>query len=535
MKPIAILLCFFLCATTAFAQLTQDNSLPTVKTANGLVQGTQASGISMFKGIPYAQPPVGELRWKEPQPVKNWEGTRRADHFAARAMQLPVFSDMQFRSDGMSEDCLYLNIWTPAKTGKEELPVLVYFYGGGYVGGDGSEYRYDGESMARRGIVAVTINYRLGVFGFLAHPDLTRESAHHASGNYGLLDQTEALRWVHKNIAAFGGNPDHITIAGESAGSFSVSAQVASPLSRNLFAAAIGESGSLMNFRPTTPLAEAEKKGLRFGDSLGAHSIRDLRALPAEQVLQATAKMGVGNFPVDVDGYFFPESPLTLYTSAQVAKVPLLVGWNSEEASWKFILGNEEPTKDNYVKAVQKLYPSDADAILKLYAVTSDADVETVASALASDRFIAFGTWKWAELHAKTNSPVYRYYFTRARPGLRSEINKTQSSAGETSSKPGSYQGAVHSAEIEYAMGNLPTNRVYDWQPDDYLVSSIMQNYFINFIKTKNPNGLGLPYWPLYQSWQKDPVQYIGVETGRHPDNTRDRYLYLEKMISKQP
>ncbi|HCL83737.1 MAG TPA: carboxylesterase, partial [Chitinophagaceae bacterium] len=283
MKPIAILLCFFLCATTAFAQLTQDNSLPTVKTANGLVQGTQASGISMFKGIPYAQPPVGELRWKEPQPVKNWEGTRRADHFAARAMQLPVFSDMQFRSDGMSEDCLYLNIWTPAKTGKEELPVLVYFYGGGYVGGDGSEYRYDGESMARRGIVAVTINYRLGVFGFLAHPDLTRESAHHASGNYGLLDQTEALRWVHKNIAAFGGNPDHITIAGESAGSFSVSAQVASPLSRNLFAAAIGESGSLMNFRPTTPLAEAEKKGLRFGDSLGAHSIRDLRALPAEQ------------------------------------------------------------------------------------------------------------------------------------------------------------------------------------------------------------------------------------------------------------
>jgi para-nitrobenzyl esterase len=534
MKPIAFI--FFLCLMNilSFGQLTSDNSLPTVKTANGILQGTQLSGISMFKGVPYAEPPVGDLRWKEPQPVKNWEGTRKADHFAARAMQLPIFNDMKFRSDGVSEDCLYLNIWTPAKTGKEELPVLVYFYGGGFIAGDGSEFRYDGESMARRGIVSVTVNYRLGVFGFMAHPELSKESAHHASGNYGLLDQTEALRWVHKNIAAFGGNPDNITIAGESAGSFSVNAQVITPLARNLFAAAIGESGSLLNIRPTTSLADAEKTGLKFSEIMGAHSIKELRSMSADQILQATAKAGSPYFSVDVDGYFFPESPIALYKAGKIAKVPLLVGWNSGEGGWQSVLGNAEPTKENYIKAVQKLYPGESEEILKLYTVQTDSDVETVASALGGDRFIAFGTWRWADMHAKTNSPVYRYYFTRPRPGLRADINKPSATTEDMVHKPGTFNGASHSAEIEYALGNLPTNRVYDWQPEDWLVSAIMQDYFLNFIKTKNPNGHGLPYWPLYQSWQKDPIQYIGVETHRHPENNRDRYLYFEKKADKQ-
>jgi para-nitrobenzyl esterase len=357
MKSLAIILSFILTGLLASAQLTTDRSLPTIKTANGILQGTQVSGISMFKGVPYAQPPLGELRWKEPQPVKNWEGTWKADHFAARAMQLPVYSDMKFRSDGMSEDCLYLNIWTPAKTGKEELPVLVYFYGGGFKAGDGSEYRYDGESMARRGIVSVTVNYRLGVFGFLAHPELSKESSHHASGNYGLLDQTEALRWVKKNIAAFGGNPENITIAGESAGSSSVNAQVVSPLPRNLFAGAIGESGSEMGFQPMISLSDAEKIGLLFSNHLEAHSIKELRSIPAEQILQATAKPEMGNFPLNVDGYFFPESPVALYLAGKVARVPLMIGWNSEESSWNSILGKELPTKENYISAVKKLYP----------------------------------------------------------------------------------------------------------------------------------------------------------------------------------
>jgi para-nitrobenzyl esterase len=528
MKSIGCIICLCLFARHLQAQLTSENNLPTVKTANGILQGIQVSGISMFKGVPFAKPPVGDLRWKEPMPVKNWEGIRKADHFAARAMQLPVFSDMQFRSDGVSEDCLYLNVWTPAKTGKEELPVLVYFYGGGFIAGDGSEFRYDGESMARRGIVSVTVNYRLGIFGFMAHPELTKESPHHASGNYGLMDQTEALRWIHKNIASFGGDPDKITIAGESAGSFSVSAQVVSPLPRNLFAAAIGESGSLIGFKPLNSLKESEKLGLQFGDSLGAHSIKDLRALSAQQILQATARPGTLDFSVDVDGYFFPEQPLALYKAGNVAKVPLLVGWNSAEGSWQWMFNQDKPNKENFEKIVRKLYPDRAEELLKVYVVRNDSDVERVASEMAGDNFIAFSTWRWGELQAKTNSPVYRYYFTRARPGLRAEINKTpvQPENG------GGYQGASHSAEIEYVLGNLPTNRVYDWQPDDYLVSAIMQDYFINFIKTKNPNGLGLPYWPLYQSWQKDPVLWIGVDTRRQPDN-RDRYLYLEKTANQ--
>jgi para-nitrobenzyl esterase len=534
MKSIAVIFGFTLLNTIAYGQLTPDHDMPTVKTANGILRGIELSGISMFKGVPYAQPPVGDLRWKEPQPLKNWDGTRKADHFAARAMQLPIYSDMNFRSDGVSEDCLYLNIWTPSKTGNEGLPVLVYFYGGGFTAGDGSEFRYDGESMARRGIVSVTVNYRLGVFGFMAHPELTKESAHHASGNYGLLDQTEALRWVHKNIAVFGGDPDKITIAGESAGSFSVNAQIISPLPRNLFGAAIGESGSLLNIQPTTSLVDAEKIGIQFGNKIGAPSIKELRAMSAEQILQATSKPGSGYFPVDVDGYFFPQSPIAIYKSAAIARVPLLVGWNSGESGWQSILENAEPTKENYVNAVKKLYPGESEEILKLYAVNADSDVQAVATALAGDRFIAFGTWRWADLHAKMNLPVYRYYFTRPRPGLRADINKTSASSIDLGEKRGTFKSASHSVEIEYALGNLPTNRVYDWQPDDYLVSSIMQDYFVNFIKTKDPNGTGLPYWPLYQSWQKDPVQYIGVDTRRQPEKNRDRYLYFEKQADKK-
>lgn len=537
MKPIALLFCFSLVAIIASGQLTSDGGLPTVKTANGMVQGTQISGISMFKGVPFAQPPVGDLRWKAPQPVKNWEGTLKADHFSARPMQLPIYSDMNFRSPGISEDCLYLNIWTPAKTGNEQLPVLVFFYGGGMKAGDGSEFRYDGESMARKSIVAITVNYRLGVFGFLAHPELSKESTFHASGNYGLMDQTEALRWLHKNVAAFGGNPDNITIAGESAGSSSVCAQIVSPLARNLFAGAIGESGSILKFKSVVTLSEAEKIGLAYSKTVGANSLNELRAMPAEQLLNATAKPGPDDFPLDIDGYFFPESPVTLYKTGRVAKIPVIIGWNSEESNWKSILGDAEPTKENYMNAIKKLYPTNTDEILKLYPVNSDSGVIVVATSLASDRTNAFGSWRWVDLHTKTNSPVYRYFFTKARPGLMADINKSprnDASDAEATAKNfnglGFFEGAVHSAEIEYALGNLPSNRVYDWQTSDYMVSAIMQDYFVNFIKSKNPNGIGLPYWPLYQSWQKDPIMFIGFDTHRAPDKTRERYLYFDKI-----
>ncbi|MDQ3918148.1 MAG: carboxylesterase family protein, partial [Acidobacteriota bacterium] len=265
-----------------------------VKTASGVVEGDgpQASGVRVFKGIPFAAPPVGELRWKEPQPLKSWAGVRQAVKFGPRCMQAPVFGDMNFRSEGMSEDCLYLNVWTPAKTDGERLPVLVYFYGGGFVAGDGSEPRYDGESIAAKGIVAVTVNYRLGVFGFLAHPELTKESPHHASGDYALLDQNAALVWVRENIAAFGGDPRRVTIAGESAGSVSVSAQMASPLSKDLIAGAIGESGSIIGTLGAVPLAQAEQSGAKFAAELGATSLASLRALTTEQVFEAATRGG---------------------------------------------------------------------------------------------------------------------------------------------------------------------------------------------------------------------------------------------------
>src|SRR5215475_7586899 len=248
-----------------------------VKTANGELEGVsdKSSGVRSFKGIPFGEPPVGELRWKPPQPVKNWQGARKADKFGPRCMQRPIFGDMGFRSSGMSEDCLYLNVWTPAKSAKEKLPVLVYIFGGGFQNGDGSERRYDGENMARKGMVAVSVNYRLNIFGFFAYPELTKESPHHAAGNYGLLDQVAALRWVQANISAFGGDPKRVTIAGESAGSIAVSALMAAPLSRGLMAGAIGESGAMISSLPPQPLAAAEQNGVKFATAVGANTLAD--------------------------------------------------------------------------------------------------------------------------------------------------------------------------------------------------------------------------------------------------------------------
>ena len=361
-----------------------------VKLAGGTIEGTgpQESGLREFKGIPFAQPPVGSLRWSPPQPVKKWSGVRPAKAFGPRCMQQSLFGDMNFRSNGMSEDCLYLNVWTPAKSAGERLPVLVYFFGGGFVAGDGSEPRYDGASMARKGIVAITVNYRLGVFGFLTHPDLTRESAHHASGNYTLLDQSAALVWVRENIAAFGGDPRKITIAGESAGSIAVSAQMASPLSRDLIAGAIGESGSIMGALPAAPLAEAEAQGKKFASSLGA-DIAALRAMTAAQLLEAAAKPGTPRFGPAIDGYFLPESPLAIFTSGKQAHVPLLAGWNSEEMNGRAVFGRDEPNRENFEKAVGRLYSADAAAVLKEYAAGTNEEALQSATGLAGDRFIA--------------------------------------------------------------------------------------------------------------------------------------------------
>jgi para-nitrobenzyl esterase len=336
---------------------------PQVKTINGVIEGsTTNTGIRVFRGIPFAAPPVGAGRWKAPQPVKNWSGVRPATEFGSSCMQRPVFGDMEFRSKGMSEDCLYLNIWTPAKSATDKLPVLVYFFGGGLIAGDGSEYRYDGESMPAKGIVSVTINYRLTVFGFLAHPELTAEAPYHASGNYGFLDQNAALRWVQANIAAFGGDPQQVTIAGQSAGSRSVTVQMLSPLSKGLFAGAIMESGSMVSATKPLSLADAEKRGLAFMNAAGAPSLKDLRAIPATKLLALTAQPSWSRFEAIADNYQVPARDLIDYVDAgEQAHVALLQGWVSEDRNAKSLLGDHPPTPEGYAAAVHQTFGADAD------------------------------------------------------------------------------------------------------------------------------------------------------------------------------
>jgi para-nitrobenzyl esterase len=512
-----------------------------VKIANGFLEATAplSSGVRSFKGIPFAEPPVGDLRWREPQPVKNWTGARSADAFGPRCMQrTSSTSDYWFRSKGMSEDCLYLNVWTPAKSDNERLPVMVYIFGGGFQNGDGSEPRYDGEGMARQGIVAVTVNYRTNIFGFFSHPELTKESPHHASGNYGLLDQVAALRWVQRNIAVFGGDPKRVTIAGESAGSISVSALMASPLSRNLMEGAIGESGAMISTLPARPLAETEQNGGRFAASAGAASLAALRAMTAEQIQEAVAKSPRMRFSTALDGYFLPKPLTDIFGAGEQAKIPLLAGSNSEEQAARSVLGTSEPTAENFANAVRKLYGDRAAAILKSYAAATTEEVLDAATALASARFIAYGTWKWTELQSQTGGkPVYRYYYTHPRPKFQPAAN--QSPAGGDAAAAGrggkgpAPRGAAHSAEIQYALGNLPLDPRYAWRPADYKVSEVVQGYFVNFIKTGNPNGPGLPDWPTYNSDTNFQRMRLDVDSRSEAEPHRDRYLALDAVFAK--
>ncbi len=494
-----------------------------VKIDGGTLESTTppVDGVRSFKGIPFAAPPVGELRWRAPQPVKPWRGVRKADEFGPRCMQRTgPGADYWFRGGSASEDCLYLNVWTPAKSAKERLPVLVYIYGGGFQNGDGSEPRYDGASMASKGLVAVTLNYRLGIFGFFAHPELTAESPHHASGNYGFLDQAAALQWVQKNIAAFGGDPKRVTIAGESAGSISVSALMASPLSKGLINGAIGESGALISTLPPKSLADTEKEGRQFAAAAGADSLKALRALTADQLQDAAAKGGPGmRWRPNLDGYFLPKLLKDIFAAGEQAKVPLLAGSNTEEQGARGILGNGEPTAENFANAVKKFYGAHAAEVLKAYAAQTPDEVRQAATDLASARFIGHGTWKWTELQAQTGGkPVYRYMYAHPRPKY-TPLNGP--STGTVA------RGAVHSAEIQYAMGNLTLDKRYAWDDNDFKVSETLQRYFVNFIKTGNPNGAGLPEWPAYASPSYQRMR-IDVTSQAEAEPERARYQALD-------
>ncbi len=513
-----VLMCAGLLSSGAQAQ-----AGPVARTGAGRVQGLALEGgIARFAGIPFAAPPVGGLRWKPPQPAAAWTGVRPAVGFADQCMQARIFSDMVFRNAGTSEDCLYLNVWTSAPGAAKRMPVLVYFYGGGFVGGDGSEPRYDGKAMAQRRIVVVTLSYRLGIFGFFSHPGLATESGARASGNYGLMDQTAALRWVQANIAAFGGDPAQVTIAGESAGSFSVSAQMASPMARGLFARAIGESGSLLGGTlPQQRAAESQVMGETFGRAVGAPSLTQLRALSAHELLAASGRDGVPRFGPNVDGLFLPDAPATIFAEGRQAHVPLLAGWNSAEMAGQSIV--REPTSAALDSALQKMFGARAAEARTVYGGTTTPEIAQAATDLAGDQWIAFGTWKWLEEQSRV-APVYRYYFSRGRPST--VVPERPRAANAWSAIP---QGASHSAEIEYVMGNLPGNPVYAWTDEDRAVSTTAMAYFVNFITTGNPNGPGLPAWPVGKADVSGGVQRMRLDVRSVVDaEPRARYLFLQ-------
>lgn len=525
-----------------FNALSQDGNFGfpvQVTTDKGMIEGLYDTrqGLSQYFGIPFAKPPVGRLRWRAPEAMDSWQGVKQTKAFGPRPVQAIVFGDMNSRSAGLSEDCLYLNVWSPARSNEHGLPVLVYFYGGGFVAGDGSEPRYDGASMARKGIVVVTVNYRLNIFGFFAHPDLSREASYKASGNYGLLDQVAGLQWVQQNIAAFGGDPKRITIAGESAGSIAVSALMASPLSRHLIAGAIGESGASIN-PPLAPvsLAEAEKTGLDFAKNAGYTTIEQMRALSTRDIYERYADSKRFGFPTVIDNYFLSKTLPQIFLAKEQAQIPLLLGWNSAEIPGAAFMQGQPYTADAYVKKVKETYPNDADQVLKLYPYGSEREIEISATALASDRFIAYSTWKWFDLHRKNSTkPVYRYLYSKLRPPL---VDQTRVSGlaggtvakGDDTPKPPAAVGAPHACEIEYCMGNLHLIKDYAWTADDFKVSETMLGYFANFVKSGNPNGANLPEWPAAEANDTTPpVMVIDVASGASDARHDARYLFLDK------
>jgi len=521
--PIALFLALAVTAVDSRA------AAPMAATASGQLAGKSATvqGVALdeFLGIPFAAPPVGALRWKPPQHAPAWQGVRRAQAFGAQCMQLGLYDDMMFRANGMAEDCLFLNVWTPAAHAGGKLPVLVYFYGGGFNAGDGSEKRYDGASMATRGIVTVTVNYRLGVFGFMAHPALTAESPDHASGNYGLMDQTAALQWVKANIAAFGGDPTQVTIAGESAGSMSVSGHMVSKLSRGLFARAIGESGAM--FEPLAPPNRAAGEALTelFATAIGKPSIAELRAMSAKELLEATRLQKNFHFGPIVDGRFLTQAPEQTFQAHQQADVPLLLGSNSQEGACAELLKDTPPGAKSYRQYVASRFGANAGKILAQYPANSDAQALQSCTDLATDLNIAHSTWRWMEWqHRNGKAPVWFYYYAQPRPAKRNPASGDRPDAG-----------AVHSAEIEYALGNLDGNLVYAWTDADRTTSHVMQSYFANFIIHGDPNGKDLPAWPAVAEQRGGLLrQTIDAHTRTEVDPHSARHAVLQSVIEEE-
>jgi para-nitrobenzyl esterase len=509
-------------ALLALASPAQASDDLVVKTDWGKVQGKMsADGQARdFLGIPFAAPPIGPLRWKPPQPAPKWHGVRQATSFGSRCMQQTHYADMVFRDPGESEDCLTLNVWTPAGKPKGKLPVMVWIFGGGFVGGGTSEPRQDGEHLSRKGVLVVSMNYRLGIFGFLATHELAAEDPHHSAGNYGLLDQLACLHWVQRNIANFGGDPGNVTIFGESAGSFAVSAQMASPLAKGLFAHAIGESGGAFASKELgfPPLQEAEKTNEDYVQrAIGDSSLATLRARSSEEMLELAARKGLGKppFAPDTDGYFLPQSVPAIFAAGNQSHVPLLAGWNQDEASSGVLKKPEQQRMEGLRATAVTEFGAQAEDFLKVYHAGDDAEALRAAEDFAGDRFLVYSTWAWLEAQVKTGgAPVYRYLFALPSPG--DPFHPISA-------------GAFHSDEIEYVFGNLDSRKGAPWRPEDYKLSELMQTFWTNFAKTGDPNSLGVPHWPVYDAAGNWQVMRLSPDPGAAPDPHRERYLFLQQ------
>ena len=487
----------FAVATLAGMQATDD----AVRVTGGLLSGTRGAdaSIRVFKGIPFAAAPLGARRWTPPQPLIPWDGVRKAETFSPMCMQPQRPLQGSNLHDGtpepISEDCLYLNVWAPpraaAAAASEKRPVMVWIYGGFFRMGSASTGLYNGEQLARKGVVFVSFNYRVGPFGYLAHPELARESEQGASGNYALLDQIAALKWVQANIAAFGGDPARVTVVGQSAGSMSISALMASPLSRGLFQRAIGESGAHFGPNDLRSRVAAERAGTQLTTAADAPSIADLRAQPADQILHGSWQ-GHG---MVIDGWVLPQSIATAFGKGQQHDVPLLTGWTANDTGRATSLSAAE-----FIHQARQDWGVYADTFLKVYPASSEQEARQSQIAAVTDRMFGWNAWTWARIHTRTGrSPAYLYYFTRVPP----HSDRTQ--------------GAFHGADIYYALRNL-SYKNWAWTPADTALSDTMSSYWINFAATGNPNGTGLPVWPVY-SEAADTVMVLGdaVEARANP------------------
>ena len=509
------------------APLAQASNPLQIKTDKGNVEGalTTDSQVRIFKGIPYAAPPVGNLRWQPPQPAAKWHDTLAAKDFGHHCYQTNPFADMTYNDAGPSEDCLTLNIWSPANAKPGSLPVMVWIHGGGYTAGSASEPRHDGQFLAHRNVVIVTLNYRLGIFGFFTHPDLAAESPHHAAGNYGLLDQAAALAWVSRNITAFGGDPNNITVFGESAGSFAVSSLMASPLSKTLIAKAIGESGGAFHSSglPYPGLAVTEQEDAAFAQTaLHASTLADLRKISADDIIAAASAKTTPpppHFGPVVDGYFLPQSVPEIYAAGNQAHIPLLAGWNADEVRSMVTMSPVQPTVATFTAAATKDFGARAPEFLAVYPATTDAEAVQSAGDFVSDRFIAYSTWAWLEAQVNTGqAPVYRYRFDLPSPG-----DKFHPAAA----------GAFHSDDIEYVFGTLDTRLEATIRPEDRALSDQIQRYWTNFARNGDPNSPNLPTWPTYKSATDWQVMHLNATSQAQPDTHRARYLFLQSVWSK--